>query len=70
MANKIPADGNARAIGVILVGIELAQKICVGDSLGPIGGDVLIADDEEGVDAFDARYCAGGIGYDVLAQAA
>ena len=53
--NTITADGNACAICVTLVGIEFSHEFCVGDFLEPIGGDVLIVDDEEGVDAFYAR---------------
>ena len=52
------------------MGIEFAHEFCVGDLLETICGDVLIVDDEEGVDAFDARSCARGIGADALIQAA
>ena len=66
----IPTNDNARAIGVILVGIEFAPNFCVGEFFEPIDGDVLIVDDEEGVGDFDARACAGRIGANTLTQAA
>ena len=66
----IPANGNARAIGVILVGIEFAHDFCVGDFLEPIGGGVLIFDDEEGAGALDMRDFARGIGSNAFTQAA
>ena len=69
MANKIPADGNARAIGFILVGIEFAHNFRVCDFLEPIGGYVLIVDDEEGVGDFDAMDCHRGSGANDLTQA-
>ena len=47
------------------MGFEFEQ-----DFLEPIGGDVLIVDDEEGVGALDARACDGGRGADALEQAA
>ena len=64
----ITSNGNTHANGVILVWFEFAHDFCVGDFLDPIGGDVLIVDDEEGVGAFDARACAGGSGADALTQ--
>ena len=45
--------------GVILLGFEYAHEFFVDDLLAPIGGDVLILDDKEGVGALDLRACAG-----------
>ena len=58
------------AIGIVLLGLEFAHNFCVGDFLETIGWDVLVLDGEEGVGAFDARACVGGIGPDTLTQAA
>ena len=46
--------------------LEFAHDLCVGDFLEPIGGDVLIVDDEEGDGAFEVRAYAGGSGADDL----
>ena len=37
------------------MGIESAHNFRVGDFIQPIGGDVLIVDNEAGFGAFDAR---------------
>ena len=58
----IPANGNARVIGVIIVGFKFTYDFHVGDFLATIGGDVLIVDDEEGVGDLDTRACTGGRG--------
>ena len=49
-------------------GIEFAHDFCVGEFLEPIGGDVFIVDDEEGVDEFDVRAFHGQIGAYALTQ--
>ena len=68
-ANSIPADSNARAIGVILVGIEFTHYFPVGNFHEPIGGDLLIFDDEEGVGSLYRISCTGGSGANSLTQA-
>ena len=42
----ISANGKARAIGIILIGLEHALNFSLGDFLEPIGGNVLIVDDK------------------------
>ena len=38
ITNAIPANGNARAIEVVIVGLEFAHNFRVGDFLDLIGG--------------------------------
>ena len=52
------------------MGFEFSHDFCVGEFLSPIGGDVLIFYDEEGVNSLDVRACAVVRGAKALAQEA
>ena len=53
IANKISTDGDASAIGVVLVWLDFTHNFGVGDLFTAVTGDVVVFDDGEGVGDLD-----------------
>ena len=70
IANAISTDGEASAIGLVLVWLDFTHTFGVGDFFVAVTGDVVVCDDEEGVDALDAWARSGGIFDNALTEAA
>ena len=54
----VAADGDSRAVGVLLLWDNLADNQGVGDIFTSIGRDVIVVDNEEGIHPLDALSCA------------
>ena len=68
IANVIATDGDASAIGVVLVWLYFAHDFGVGDLFAAVTGDVVVVDDEEGVSTFGVWARGGGIFYNALTE--
>ena len=65
-ANAVAVNGDARAVGIVFFGADFANHFGVNDFFAAVGGDILEADEEEGVGAFGAFAPAVGRGADAL----
>ena len=61
--------GNTSAVGIRFFGADKADYFGIGDLLAVVVRNVLIADDLEGVGAFDTLTCVGGVGNNALVDA-
>ena len=68
--DAISADGDARAVGIALLWVDLANHFGVSDFLSTVGRDIFVADEEEGVGSLDLLASAVGGGVDTLAESA
>ena len=68
--DAISADGNARAVVIALLWVELANQFGVSDFLSAVGGDIFEAHEEEGVGSLDSLATAVGGGAYALAESA
>ena len=57
----LSTNGDASAIGVVLVWLDFTHNFGVGDLFAAVTGDVFVFNDEESVDALDKWAQAGGI---------
>ena len=69
-ANAVAANGDARAVGVLLFEADFANHFGVSDFFAAVGRDIFEADEEEGVGDFDVFARAVGRGTDALADPA
>ena len=68
--DAIAADGDAHAVGIALLLVELANHFGVSYLFSAVNGDIFKADEEEVVAAFDTLASAVGRGADALADPA
>ena len=66
----VSADGDARAVGIALFWADLENHFGVSDCFSAVSGDILEADEEEGVGAVDEFDSAFGRGADALTEPA
>ena len=52
-ANEVAADGDVRAVGVLIFEADFANHFGVSDFFATVGRDIFEADEEEGVGDFD-----------------
>ena len=65
----VSANGNKSAVGISFFGAYKADQFGIGDLLAAVVHNVLVADDLEGVGAFDTLTCVGGVGNNALVDA-
>ena len=66
----IAANGDARAVGIVLLWAYLANHFGVSDFLSAVGGDIFEADEEEGVGSLYTFSSAVGRVANALAEPA
>ena len=64
--NEVANNGNTSAVRISFFGVDKADHFGIGDLLTAVLRNVLVADDLEGVGAFDTLTCVGGVGTNTL----
>ena len=66
----VATNGDASAVCILRVGLDLVYYFGVGDFVSAAGRDVLVVNDEEGIGARDTPEFVIGVSSNALAQAA
>ena len=65
----VSTNGNTSAVGISLFRADKEDHFGIGDILAAVVRNVLVANDFEGVGAFDTLTCVDGVGNNALAEA-
>ena len=58
IADAVAADVDSRAVGVLLLWVDLADNQGVGDIFTSVGRDVIVVDNKEGIRTLNAFSCS------------
>ena len=67
--NEVSNNGNTSAVRISFFGVDKADHFGIGDLLTVVLSNVIVADDLEGVVAFDKFPCVSGVGTNTLTDA-